>query len=56
MAWHEKLVAWELSIHELSMRERRVGFPMTNKGSKYGGEEILRGFVEGSEERMKEEE
>ncbi|CAL2268293.1 unnamed protein product [Prunus armeniaca] len=34
MAWHEKLVAWELSIPEFSMRERRLGFPMRNRGSK----------------------
>ncbi|PQQ10555.1 hypothetical protein Pyn_03836 [Prunus yedoensis var. nudiflora] len=32
-AWHEKLVAWELSIREFSMRERRLGFPMRNRGS-----------------------
>ena len=34
MAWHEKLMAWELTIHEFSMRERRLGFPMRNRGSK----------------------
>ncbi|CAL8161701.1 unnamed protein product [Prunus armeniaca] len=36
LAWLEKLVAWELSIHEFSIRERKLGFPMRNRGSKQG--------------------
>ncbi|PQQ01046.1 hypothetical protein Pyn_34740 [Prunus yedoensis var. nudiflora] len=53
MAWPEKLMAWELSIHEFSIRERKFGFLMRKRGR---GEGNLGRFVEGSEEEMRMEE
>ncbi|KAI5347420.1 hypothetical protein L3X38_015299 [Prunus dulcis] len=54
MAWHEKLVAWELSIHEFSMRERIPGFPMRNREVR-GDACSLYGCVYGKERKKIEE-
>lgn len=57
MAWHEKLVAWELSIHEFSMREREgLGFLWEIEVQSKGKREFWGEFVEGREEEMREEE
>ena len=34
LAWLEKLVAWELCIHKFSIRKRKLGYSMRNRGSK----------------------
>ncbi|PQM38802.1 hypothetical protein Pyn_07619 [Prunus yedoensis var. nudiflora] len=40
LAWLEKLMAWELSIHKFCIKERRLGFSMRNRGSKQGEREF----------------
>ncbi|CAL9000840.1 unnamed protein product [Prunus brigantina] len=40
LAWLEKVVAWELSIHKFCIRERKLGYPMRNRGSKKGEREF----------------
>ncbi|CAL2268846.1 unnamed protein product [Prunus armeniaca] len=57
LAWLEKLVARKLSIHKFSIREReRTWISYEKHGLKVRGKRILRGFVEGREEKIRVEE
>lgn len=51
MVWLEKLVAGELSPHEFSNRERKLGFLVGNRCSKQGKREILGDLIRDKRKR-----